>query len=94
MSVNSKEAVYHCHVLALVCLSGCSRDACGVFEGLTQASSYGRPLEDRCLQAVFGINHPNFDMFSARTYAALFCEHNFFVESFYSIMEISENLSK
>lgn len=67
MSVNSKEAVYHSHVLALVCLSGCSLDVCGVFEGLTQASSYGRPLEDCCLQAVFGINRPNFGMFSAQT---------------------------
>lgn len=89
MSVNSKEAVYHSHVLALVCLSGCSQDACGVFEGLTQASSYGRPLEDCCLQAVFGINRPNFDIFSARTWAAL----HFFVES-YCVLEISNDLCK
>lgn len=90
MSVNSKEAVYHSHVLALVCLGGCSRDACGVFEGLTQASSYGRPLEDCCLQAVFGINCPNFDIFSARTWAAL----HFFVESYYCVLEISDDLCK
>lgn len=93
MSVNSKEAVYHCHVLALVCLSGCSRDACGVFEGLTQASSYGRPLEDCCLQAVFGISRPNFDVFCPNLGCNILSAH-LFVESFYSIMEISEYLSK